>query len=800
MLELKNISKVYKTKSISQTALSNIKISLRKCEFLSILGPSGSGKTTLLNIIGGLDKYTSGDLIVDGVSTKDFKDSDWDTYRNHRVGFVFQSYNLIAHQTVLKNVELALTLGGVGKKERERRAKEALAKVGLSRHLKKRPNELSGGQMQRVAIARAIVNNPDIILADEPTGALDSLTSIQIMEILKEISQTKLVVMVTHNPELAEKYSSRIVNIVDGKIIKDTNPYENKVEKKSKIKKKKTSMNFIRALSLSFNNLLTKKGRTLLTSFAGSIGIIGIALILSLSNGVDNYINKTERETLDSYPLTIKKEHVDANIFNMEVKKTSTHENDKVYASSEINNMVNQLKNTTHKNNLSKLKEYLDKNDEVKDYAREIDYSYNVSLDLYDAHNKNDIVKVNPTNIMNNFVSDNFSMGEMSILRKISSDKNELSIDYELLAGKYPEKYNEIVLILDSKNEVSDYLLYALNIKKQSELIKNLERIKNNEKIESSDKDIYEYSEFLDKEFKLLVNSDYFENDKGMWIYKKDDITFLKKNIDNKETVKIVGVIKEKKKNTNNSEGRIGYLKELEYHAIEKINASKIARDQEKNKSINVLTKKAFTSQNGYNENLKLIGVSDKNDPSEINIYPKDFAAKEKILNLIDEYNNKTGDDDKIKYTDYVGLLMSGVTSIVDVVKYVLIAFTSISLIVSSIMIGIITYISVLERTKEIGILRSLGARKKDVSRVFNAETFIIGLASGILGVSLTAILNVFINKLIFELTDTTVNASLPFTEAVALVTISVFLTVIAGLIPAKIASKKDPVVALRTE
>lgn len=800
MLELKNISKVYKTKSISQTALSNIKISFRKCEFLSILGPSGSGKTTLLNIIGGLDKYTSGDMIVDGVSTKDFKDSDWDTYRNHRVGFVFQSYNLIAHQTVLKNVELALTLGGVGKKERERRAKEALAKVGLSRHLKKRPNELSGGQMQRVAIARAIVNNPDIILADEPTGALDSLTSIQIMEILKEISQTKLVVMVTHNPELAEKYSSRIVNIVDGKIIKDTNPYENKVEKKNKIKKKKTSMNFIRALSLSFNNLLTKKGRTLLTSFAGSIGIIGIALILSLSNGVDNYINKTERETLDSYPLTIKKEHVDANIFNMEVKKTSTHENDKVYASSEINNMVNQLKNTTHKNNLSKLKEYLDKNDEVKEYAREIDYSYNVSLDLYDAHNKNSIVKVNPTNIMNNFVSDNFSMGEMSILRKISSDKNELSIDYELLAGKYPEKYNEIVLILDSKNEVSDYLLYALNIKKQSELIKNLERIKNNEKIESSDKDIYEYSEFLDKEFKLLVNSDYFENEKGMWIYKKDDITFLKKNIDNKETVKIVGVIKEKKENTNNNEGRIGYLKELEYHAIEKINASKIARDQEKNKSINVLTKKAFTSQNGYNENLKLIGVSDRNDPSEINIYPKDFAAKEKILNLIDEYNNKTGDDDKIKYTDYVGLLMSGVTSIVDVVKYVLIAFTSISLIVSSIMIGIITYISVLERTKEIGILRSLGARKKDVSRVFNAETFIIGLASGILGVSLTAILNVFINKLIFELTDTTVNASLPFVEAVALVTISVFLTVIAGLIPAKIASKKDPVVALRTE
>lgn len=800
MLELKNISKVYKTKSISQTALSNIKISFRKCEFLSILGPSGSGKTTLLNIIGGLDKYTSGDMIVDGVSTKDFKDSDWDTYRNHRVGFVFQSYNLIAHQTVLKNVELALTLGGVGKKERERRAKEALAKVGLSRHLKKRPNELSGGQMQRVAIARAIVNNPDIILADEPTGALDSLTSIQIMEILKEISQTKLVVMVTHNPELAQKYSSRIVNIVDGKIIKDTNPYENKVEKKNKIKKKKTSMNFIRALSLSFNNLLTKKGRTLLTSFAGSIGIIGIALILSLSNGVDNYINKTERETLDSYPLTIKKEHVDANIFNMEVKKTSTHENDKVYASSEINNMVNQLKNTTHKNNLSKLKEYLDKNDEVKDYAREIDYSYNVSLDLYDAHNKNSIVKVNPTNIMNNFVSDNFSMGEMSILRKISSDKNELSIDYELLAGKYPEKYNEIVLILDSKNEVSDYLLYALNIKKQSELIKNLERIKNNEKIESSDKGIYEYSEFLDKEFKLLVNSDYFENEKGMWIYKKDDLTFLKKNIDNKETVKIVGVIKEKKENTNNSEGRIGYLKELEYHAIEKINASKIARDQEKNKSINVLTKKAFTSQNGYNENLKLIGVSDKNDPSEINIYPKDFAAKEKILNLIDEYNNKAGDDDKIKYTDYVGLLMSGVTSIVDVVKYVLIAFTSISLIVSSIMIGIITYISVLERTKEIGILRSLGARKKDVSRVFNAETFIIGLASGILGVSLTAILNVFINKLIFELTDTTVNASLPFAEAIALVTISVFLTVIAGLIPAKIASKKDPVVALRTE
>lgn len=800
MLELKNISKVYKTKSISQTALSNIKISFRKCEFLSILGPSGSGKTTLLNIIGGLDKYTSGDMIVDCVSTKDFKDSDWDTYRNHRVGFVFQSYNLIAHQTVLKNVELALTLGGVGKKERERRAKEALAKVGLSKHLKKRPNELSGGQMQRVAIARAIVNNPDIILADEPTGALDSLTSIQIMEILKEISQTKLVVMVTHNPELAEKYSSRIVNIVDGKIIKDTNPYENKVEKKNKTKKKKTSMNFIRALSLSFNNLLTKKGRTLLTSFAGSIGIIGIALILSLSNGVDNYINKTERETLDSYPLTIKKEHVDANIFNMEVKKTSTHENDKVYASSEINNMVNQLKNTTYKNNLSKLKEYLDKNDEVKDYAREIDYSYNVSLDLYDAHNKNDIVKVNPTNIMNNFVSDNFSMGETSILRKISSDKNELSIDYELLAGKYPEKYNEIVLILDSKNEVSDYLLYALNIKKQSELIKNLERIKNNEKIESSDKDIYEYSEFLDKEFKLLVNSDYFENEKGMWIYKKDDTTFLKKNIDNKETIKIVGVIKEKKENTNNSEGRIGYLKELEYHAIEKINASKIARDQEKNKSINVLTKKAFTSQNGYHENLKLIGVSDKNDPSEINIYPKDFAAKEKILNLIDEYNNKSGDDDKIKYTDYVGLLMSGVTSIVDVVKYVLIAFTSISLIVSSIMIGIITYISVLERTKEIGILRSLGARKKDVSRVFNAETFIIGLASGILGVSLTAILNVFINKLIFKLTDTTVNASLPFAEAIALVTISVFLTVIAGLIPAKIASKKDPVVALRTE
>ena len=845
MLKLKNIKKNYVLGNEQIKALKGIGIEFRKNEFVAILGPSGCGKTTLLNIIGGLDHYTSGDLIIDSVSTKKYKDKDWDTYRNHKIGFVFQNYNLITHQNVLSNVELALTLSGVGPKERRIKAKEALEKVGLKDQLYKKPNQMSGGQMQRVAIARALVNNPDIILADEPTGALDTKTSEQIMEILQEISKNQLVIMVTHNPELAKKYATRIINLLDGEITSDTRPYTEKIEKekeKESNKNKKTSMSFWTAFNLSLNNLLTKKGRTILTAFAGSIGIIGIALIMSLSNGVQTYIDNVQKETLTSYPITIQKESVNLTDFIETLQPSdeeTSHDNDKIYSNNVMTDMMSAMSSKVKSNNLESFKKYIEsEKSDIKNYTSAIDYSYDLQLQIY-KDSDDEIVQVNPNNVLDeigmslNSMQSEFMSTDVFVEMFDSQEMNEQM--YDLVAGSWPTKYNEVVLLVDENNEISDFTLYALGLKDSKELKEMYQNIVNGVAFESKETS-YEIEDLLNLKFKFLLNSYYYEKENGIWINKKDDEEYLKEKLDNAEELIITGIIKPNEESlAKSTTGGILYLNDLEKYVIDKGNETKIAKEQKENPDINIFTGQKFSSEEfdmeslspeilkylqslspeemakvienykdtanaSYEQVLNKIGVIDLDNPTAINLYPKDFDAKEEIIKIIDGYNENQDDENIINYSDVVGLMISGVSTIIDVISYVLMAFVSISLIVSSIMIGIITYISVLERTKEIGILRAIGASKKDISRVFNAETFIEGLISGVLGILVTLLLNIPINMIIKELANISNIAILPVKGAIILVIISITLTIIAGLIPSKMASKKDPVEALRVD
>ena len=868
MLKLKNIKKTYVSGDEKVEALKGINIEFRESEFVSILGQSGCGKTTLLNIIGGLDRYTSGDLIINGKSTKDFKDRDWDAYRNYSVGFVFQSYNLIGHQTVLSNVELALTISGVSRKERKQRAIKALEEVGLKEQIHKKPNQLSGGQMQRVAIARALVNNPDIILADEPTGALDTKTSVQVMEILKKISKDKLIIMVTHNPELAEKYSSRIIKILDGKITDDSDPIEHqKEEKQQDTKKKRTSMKFLTALRLSLNNLMTKKGRTILTSFAGSIGIIGIALILAISTGVQNYIDKVEEDTLSSYPITIEESTVDMSSLMQSMmgddteSNTENREEERAYSADIMNDMITTLSNKKQSNNLKELKKYLDEgNNEITKNSNSIEYGYDLNINLYRADTDKGIVRVNPSTVMNAFgmgdmieAQNNSAMSSVfgssmmtntDICFEMRDNQQLLESQYDLVKGNWPKQYNEVVLVLKEDGRIDDYTLYSLGLKDQNELKDKWKAVENGEKLdENQESTSYSYDELLNLEFKLLLNSDYYQKQNGLWINKEDDEKYLKDKINNAETVKIVGIIKQNEQSavsTSVTSG-IGYTKQLKEYVVEKSNDAQIVKEQKENRDVNVFSGLDFPTDDNttsmenltteqrlamskltseeiaqmmetysankdasYEKNLQKLGAVDIDTPTSISIYPKDFEAKDKISKAIDEYNQKQRDDGKeentISYTDIVGTMMKSVSQIINTISYVLIAFVAISLVVSSIMIGIITYISVLERTKEIGILRAIGASKKDISRVFNAETLIIGLISGLIGIGITVLLTLPINSMIYAVTGVKVVTAVPFKAGVVLVLISMFLTIIAGLIPAKIASKKDPVIALRTE
>ena len=848
MLEIKGISKIYMTESFDQKALDNVSICFRENEFVSILGPSGSGKTTLLNIVGGLDQYTAGDLIINGVSTKEYNDRDWDTYRNHSIGFVFQSYNLISHQSILSNVELALTLSGVSKKERRKKAEAALKKVGLKDHIYKRPNQLSGGQMQRVAIARALVNDPDIVLADEPTGALDSKTSEQIMDLLKEVAKDRLVIMVTHNKELAEEYSTRIVELKDGKVTNDTNPFDGVKEKKKDSKKvKKTNMSFGTALGLSLNNLMTKKGRTFLTAFAGSIGIIGIALILSLSSGVQNYIDRVQEETLTSYPLTVDAATIDMTSMMTEMQEKQNKEiekskgSNKVYSNNTIGDMMSISSSKVKSNNIKDFIKYINDGKKLDEYTTEVSFQYNLNLQLFKSDTTNGIVQVHPDTVLKSMgMSDQegLMMGDVWVEMFENEEMNNQL--YEVVSGRMPKKYNEVVLLMDENNRVTDYVLYAIGLKDQKELEVMMKDIMAGKEIETKVTS-YSYDEILDLEFKLLLNTDYYEKVGSTWVNKKEDENFLKNKIDSAETIKIVGIIKPNENATiaTNPMGGVLYTKDLETYVINKINDAEIVKEQKANSEVNVLTGFKFSNDkfsmsdltveqqkylaslspeemanliNMYKEQekatyesvLKELGSINLEEPMSIHIYAKDFESKDMIKEIINTYNDKQEkaghEENVINYSDMVGLLMSGITGIIDIISYVLISFVSISLVVSSIMIGIITYISVLERTKEIGILRAVGASKKDVSRVFNAETLIVGLGAGLLGVLITLLLNIPINLIIKSLTDVSGISKLPLGGAIVLIVISTVLTMIAGLIPAKVASKKDPVEALRTE
>ena len=852
MLRLEKITKEYITGDSKVEALKGISLQFRKSEFVSILGQSGCGKTTLLNIIGGLDKYTTGDLVINGKSTKEFKDRDWDAYRNHSVGFVFQSYNLIPHQNILSNVELALTLSGVSKKERRKKAVEALKQVGLGYQLNKKPNQLSGGQMQRVAIARALVNDPEIILADEPTGALDTKTSVQIMEILKKISKDRLIIMVTHNPDLAEKYSSRIIKILDGKITDDSNPYSVEEEKKEDRNSKansKVSMDFLTALSLSLNNLMTKKGRTILTSFAGSIGIIGIALILSLSSGMQAYINRVEEDTLSSYPITVQEETIDmASMMTSLMGETeeTEHEEGKVYSKNIVNDMLSTISTKIQSNNLEEFKKYLDdENSPIKDYINAVQYSYNLDLNIY-KEDDDKVVQVNPSQIFAKLGMEgmsNMMLAETDVWQELLDNDELLHSQYDVIAGNWPENYNEVVLIVDENNEIYDYTLYALGILDQDELEEKYQKILDGEEVEDEDVKSYTYDDLLNTKFKVLLNTDYYEKDGDIWIDNTENDDYIKEKLEDAEEISIAGIIRPKEGTVATAmSATIGYTKELKEYVINEVNNAEIVKEQKDNPDINVFTGTEFPedpnarfdftsltdeqrmymaslseeelanlmqqyTENAnatYEGNLEKMGVVDLDSPSSISIYPKDFESKEQIATEIENYNQKQRDDGKeenvITYTDIVGTMMNSVSTIIDAISYILIAFVAISLVVSSIMIGIITYISVLERTKEIGILRSIGASKKDISRVFNAETFIIGLCAGLLGIGVTLLLNIPINMIIKAVTDISGIAKLPTAGAIILVVISMVLTIIAGLIPARMASKKDPVEALRTE
>ena len=973
MLKLKGIKKDYITGDTVVHALKGIDLSFRESEFVAVLGHSGCGKTTLLNIIGGLDKYSEGDLVINGRSTKDYTDADWDAYRNHSIGFVFQSYNLIPHQSVLSNVELALTISGVGKAERRRRAAEALEKVGLGDQINKKPNQLSGGQMQRVAIARALVNDPDILLADEPTGALDSETSVQIMEILKEISANKLIIMVTHNPELAENYAGRIIRIKDGLIIDDSSPLsgEETETDKSEGKRKRTSMSFLTALSLSLNNLMTKKTRTVLTAFAGSIGIIGIALIMSLSNGIQNYIDKVQADTLSSYPITIQAESVDmtnmmTSLMGMRSQaEGGAHDRDAVYSSTVMYDMMNSMISADKQtNNLKPFKAYIeDENSEIARYLSSVQYSYDLDMNLFAEDEEGNIAKTDVVQLLQTAMSSMYGGDYSSFFNTYGSYYSVVNIwqemlpgedgeaispflkkQYDVLYGKWPERYDEAVLIVNENNEISDLVLYALGLKATSSITEDMQSFVSQETVESK-VESWSYEEICRTSFRYIFPADMYRYDEAEEKY--IDLTAeelgLRTLYNNGLELKIVGVIRQNEDAAAGMmTGAIGYTHAFIEHIAAEAEQKELVKKQLADQEINVLNGLKFLdtedealtndrkqqaardyvaaadgstiadlyvqymchpsdeyvremvdeqlegttrediekqildlypeyesmldqmdddmlydyirkmageqvrdqyaaemeklyrelseeeliedfgmlvlededylwiynnamppvySEINYKETLKKLGYVDLETPSVINLYASSFEDKDNIAEAIKNYNASVSKDDEITYTDIVALLMSSITTIINVISYVLIAFVAISLVVSSIMIGIITYISVLERTKEIGILRAIGASNRDVSHVFNAETVIIGFTAGAIGILLTVLINIPINMIVHDLTGImSLNSALPPLGGAALVLISVILTFIAGLIPSGIAARKDPVEALRTE
>lgn len=933
MLQIKQIYKQYKTGDLIQKALDGVSLNFRDSEFAAILGPSGSGKTTLLNIIGGLDRYDSGDLIINGISTKKYKDRDWDSYRNHTIGFVFQSYNLIPHLSLLSNVELALTISGISGSERQRRAKDALEKVGLGEQIHKKPNQLSGGQMQRVAIARALVNNPDILLADEPTGALDTGTSQQVMELLKEVAKDRLVVMVTHNPELAEDYATRIVRLRDGKIIDDTKPYHVVMEKLAPPEHKnmgKAKMSFLTSLSLSFHNLRTKKGRTILTAFAGSIGIIGIALILSLSSGVNSYISDIQKDTMTSYPITISSETVNlSNVMGtgrmgggMIGKETDDEVNpeDGVYANySEIESSEAIASNIVE-NNLTSFKQYLDDPDsEIQQYLGEngVAYTYDVNFAVYSYDSEDNLINSN-ADIEDVTGSDSLSgfgamaggMGDMSMMVGSSSTSGAenfselmtgtgddaisrgITDNYEVLYGNWAENYNEVMLVLDENNSLPVETLYQLGLITADEYLEISEQIADGKDVE---KRSWNYEEICGHSFYLVPAADhYIENKDGTFSYLAEDTLNADQLLKNSVELKIAGVIRPVEDAANATISTpVAYTSKLTDYIIEYTNKSAVVLAQEETPETNILNGMNFEALNdeekiddakkyisamgisdkasmyqmiqyhlmqnnttgenngetmtsqgvsqmdddanmdetvmaeamdrwlketpdneillsvydeyiggySYADNMKCFGKISYDAPSSISIYTDSFEDKEAVSECIENYNEIVDTDSQITYTDYVELMTSSLTSIIDMISYVLIAFVAVSLIVSCIMIGIITHISVLERTKEIGILRAMGASKRNISQVFNAETFIIGCCAGLLGVGISILLTIPINAVIQSLLGAaTLTVALPLTYAVALIILSVVITIIGGLLPARNAAKKDPVIALRTE
>ena len=915
MLILKDIVKDYLTGDTTVKALRNININFRENEFVSILGPSGCGKTTLLNLIGGLDRYTSGDLIINGKSTKTFRDGDWDTYRNHSIGFVFQSYNLIPHQTVLANVELALTLSGVSKKERRERAIAALEQVGLKDHINKKPNQMSGGQMQRVAIARALINNPDILLADEPTGALDSETSVQVMEILKEISKDKLIIMVTHNPELAEAYSNRIIRFVDGKVIGDTNPfepsqedfiYEKRKAEEEKKKGKKPSMSLSTAFGLSLRNLATKKGRTFLTAFAGSIGIIGIALVIALSTGIQNFVDNVQTDTLMAFPLSVENESVDIesvinSMTGMVNLKNLDHDRDHVYVNGMIAEIVNTFVSRATSNNLRTFKKYIQDNQEAFDeLCNDIQYIYETPLNVYRV-DTSDYIQVSPNTVINEIAGsaesaqmfENFTGTSFDIWDELIGEGEEILENYNLVYGRLPENKNEVVVILDVNNEVNELVMHGIGLKDQNKFMEEvMGSLGTGSNLEHDLQEKYTYEEICNIKLKLVLNYQYMVKDKktGLWQDKSVSKSFVRKVIDEQGMdISIVGIIRPQDDNLIAvGTGGVGYTSDLMSYALQQTLNSQVVQEQLASPDKDVITgldfvklnandfdladidlndidikylnlapfmslvdgiditkiditninlsstigfgsmsdlqkklvegfltdeqvialKEAYidtvTSKRSYDSTMKTLGYQSAETPKAIYFYPKSFDAKDKLKEMFAYYNEQVTADNHPEYsiqpTDAVGALLSSITLIIDIVTYVLIIFVAISLVVSSIMIGIITYISVLERTKEIGILRAIGASKKDVSGVFNAETFTIGLAAGVLGIITTLLLEIPINILLRYFTATNAAATLPFGAAAGLIITSVFLTFIAGLVPSRMAANKDPVEALRTE
>ncbi len=875
MLEIRNISKRYVTGDLVQTALDNVTLNLRDNEFVAILGPSGSGKTTLLNIIGGLDRYDSGNIIINGISTEQYKESDWDSYRNHTIGFVFQSYNLIPHLSVLANVELSLTLSGISRSERIRRAREALEKVGLGDQLHKRPNQLSGGQMQRVAIARALVNDPDILLADEPTGALDSETSLQVMDLLQEVAKDRLVIMVTHNSELADKYATRIIRLRDGKVIDDSNPYIVEEEGRAAPEHRsmgKTSMSFLTALSLSLNNLRTKKARTILTSFAGSIGIIGIALILALSSGMNDYIRTVQKDTLSTYPISIESESVDmssviSTLMAQNRPDQVEHDLDRVYSNNVATRMWSTVSTVTKKNDLRAFREFIESGESrILNYVSSIQYGYRLDLQIYSPDTSEGVLQLNPSDILNRpsmGPAGRFSrMPQMEVFVEMLANRELLESQYDVLAGRFPQEdaYDEVVIVVDKNNEISDIVLYSLGLMDPDEYKELMEAVTNGEKVEEPEPVAFTYEEILNTRFKLVLNADYFQYDEatGVWEDMRDDQDFMVDLLEKALELKVVGILRPKPGIGGAAiAGTVAYTAALTDYVIEGNNNSEIAKDQLANPDTNVFTGMPFDidsyvesltmadvnqmvamlspqeqqqfqimrltlpeeeilrifrqqlraqagTPTSLEDNLREIGVVDKEQPAVINLFPIDFKAKDEIAAIIADYNaaqSAAGREDlTISYTDIVGQMISSITTIINMISYVLIGFVAISLVVSSIMIGIITYISVLERTKEIGILRSIGASQRNISSIFNAETLIIGFVAGLIGIGITVLLLIPTNAILASLTGVSGIAVLPWKGAILLILISMTLTLIAGLIPAGQAARKDPVAALRTE